>query len=258
MPQADDGDAMLKHERQQFILTRLGEQGKVLLGPLSAALRVSEDTVRRDVDELERQGLLSKVRGGALPASPIPNAFAERERHDAAAKQAIARKARALVQDGQLIVLDGGTTATWLARALASTRRLTVATNSLPAANVLLEYPGVEVRLAGGRVHASYRVALGSETVDFFRQLRADVCFLGGYGFHPDVGLTVASAEEAAVKRAMLRSAAHVVALVTPEKLGTAAPYVVCEAAAIGTLVTDDPAAPAAREAYAPLGVTVL
>lgn len=249
---------MLKQERQQYILARLREQGQVQLGPLSVALQVSEDTVRRDVDELERQGLLSKVRGGALPSSPIPNAFAERERHDAIAKQAIARKARTLIHDGQLIVLDGGTTVTWLARTLASMRRLTVATNSLPAANVLLEYPDVELRLAGGRVHAPYRVALGSETVDFFRQLRADVCFLGAYGLHPEVGLTVASAEEAAVKRAMLRSAAHVVALVTPEKLGTAAPYVVCEAAAIATLVTDDAVAPAVTDVYAALGITVL
>nr|WP_314543959.1 DeoR/GlpR family DNA-binding transcription regulator [uncultured Massilia sp.] len=248
---------MLKQERQQFILARLGEHGQVQLGALSRALQVSEDTVRRDIDELERQGLLSKVRGGALPSSPIPDVFGARERHDAAAKQDIARKARTLVGDGQLIVLDGGTTVAWLARALAPMRRLTVATNSLPAANVLLEHPGVEVRLAGGLLHAPYRVTLGSETVDFFRQVRADVCFLGAYGLHPEVGLTVASAEEAAVKRAMLRSAAHVVALVTPEKLGTAAPYVVCAADAIHTLVTADDVAPSVTDAYRALGVDV-
>lgn len=249
---------MLKQERFRHILDRLAQQGQVQLGPLSAELAVSEDTIRRDVDELGRQGLLTKVRGGALPSSPIPNAFAAREQHDAGAKQAIAAKARTLVGDGQLIVLDAGTTVTWLARLLSSARGLTVATNSLPAANILLEYPDVAVRLAGGAVHAPYRVTLGHETVDFFRQFRADVCFLGAYGLHPEAGLTVASAEEAAVKRAMLRASTHVVALVTPEKLGTAAPYVVCEAGAIHTLVTADGVAAAALDAYRAQGVTVL
>ena len=112
---------MLKHERQQYILERLTEQGKVELGALSVALQISEDTVRRDVDELQRQGLLSKVRGGALPSSPIPDAFGARERHDAAAKQDIARKARTLIRDGQLIFVDAGTTVTWLARAVVQT-----------------------------------------------------------------------------------------------------------------------------------------
>lgn len=249
---------MLKHERQQYILARLTEQGQVQLGPLSVELQVSEDTVRRDVDELQRQGLLSKVRGGALPSSPISDAFGARERHDATAKQDIARKARTLIRDGQLIVLDAGTTVTWLARTLASARCLTVATNNLPAANVLLDYPGVDVRLAGGLIHAPYRVTLGSETIDFFRQVRADICFLGAYGFHPEAGLTVASAEEAAVKRAMMRSAAHVVALVTTEKLGTAAQYVVCPADAIHTLVTADTEVSAAKNVYSELGITVL
>lgn len=249
---------MLKHERQQYILERLTEQGKVELGALSVALQISEDTVRRDVDELQRQGLLSKVRGGALPSSPIPDAFGARERHDAAAKQDIARKARTLIRDGQLIFVDAGTTVTWLARTLASARCLTVVTNSLPAANVLLEYPGIEVRLAGGLLHAPYRVTLGSDTIDFFRQVRADICFLGAYGLHPEVGLTVASAEEAAVKRAMIRSAAHVVALVTPEKFGTAEQYVVCQAEAIHTLVTADTVALTTKNVYSNLGITVL
>jgi DeoR/GlpR family transcriptional regulator of sugar metabolism len=249
---------MLKHERHQHILACLAEQGQVQIVPLSTELQVSEDTIRRDVDELERHGLLSKVRGGALPSSPIPNGFTARERHDAAAKQDIARKARMLVQDEQLIILDGGTTVTWLARTLNSMRRLTVATNSLPAANVLLEYPGVEVQLAGGLLHAQYRVTLGSEAVDFLQQMRADICFLGAYGLHPEVGLTVASADEAAVKRAMLRTSAHVVALVTPEKLGTAAKYVVCPAHAIHTLVTADTVAPEVKNVYSELGITVM
>ncbi|RZK18601.1 MAG: DeoR/GlpR transcriptional regulator [Hymenobacter sp.] len=249
---------MLKHERFRHILTALQQQGQVQLSPLSLALRVSEDTVRRDVDELARQGALTKIRGGAVLPSPIPTAYQAREQHDAAAKQEIAQKALSLLTDGQLILLDGGTTAGWLARLLPPARQLTVATHSLPAATALLSHPGVEVRLAGGRVHAPYRVTLGPETVDFFRQFRADWCFLGAYGLHPTVGLTVANAEEAAVKRAMVQAAKHVVALVTPEKLGTAEPYVVCEVGALHTLITSDAVPASDLAAYRQQGVRVL
>jgi DeoR/GlpR family transcriptional regulator of sugar metabolism len=249
---------MLKHERFRHILNQLRREGQVTLGPLSALLGVSEDTVRRDVDELARQGQLTKIRGGALLPSPIPDAYGAREQHDAAAKQEIAQKALALIQDGEMLILDGGTTVGWLARLLPATRRLKVATNSLPAANALLAHPGVELRMAGGRVHMPYRVNLGMEAVDFFRQIRADWCFLGGYGLHPAAGLTVADAEEAAVKRAMVQAAAHVVALVTPEKLGTAASFVACETGAIHTLVTTGTVPEATLAPYRALGVRIL
>jgi len=249
---------MLKHERFQHILDQLRRQGQVQLTPLSQALQVSEDTVRRDVDELARQGLLTKIRGGAVAPSPIPGAYQAREQHDAGAKQEIARKALTLVQDRQMVILDGGTTVGWLARLLPASCRLRVATNSLPAATALLDHPGVEVHMAGGRLHAPYRVNLGAETVDFFRQLRADACFLGAYGLHPQAGLTVANAEEAAVKRAMVKASSHVVALVTPEKLGTAESHVVCEAAAIHTLVTAGTVPEQVLAAYRELGVRIL
>jgi DeoR/GlpR family transcriptional regulator of sugar metabolism len=253
-----DDHAMLKHERFRRILDQLQRHGQVQLGALSAALDVSEDTIRRDIDELARQGALTRIRGGALLPSPIPDAYGARERHDAAAKQEIARKALALVAEGQLIILDGGTTAGWLARQLPATGKLTVATHSLPAALMLLEHPGIEVRMAGGRVHAEYRVNLGLDTVDFFRQLLADYCFIGTYGLHPEAGLTVADPEEAAVKRAIVNASKHVVALVTPEKLGTAASYVVCEAGRIDSLVTTGSVPEADLAAYRDLGIRIL
>jgi DeoR/GlpR family transcriptional regulator of sugar metabolism len=249
---------MLKHERFRRILDNLQRHGQVQLGELSAALDVSEDTIRRDIDELARQGALTRIRGGALLPSPIPNAYQAREQHDAPAKQEIAQKALALVAEGQLVILDGGTTAGWLARQLPAIGKLTVATHSLPAALTLLEHPAIDVRMAGGRVHAAYRVNLGVETVDFFRQLLADVCFIGTYGLHPTAGLTVADAEEAAVKRAIVNASKHVVALVTPEKLGTAASYVVCEASRIDTLVTASAVPEAELAAYRDLGIRIL
>jgi DeoR/GlpR family transcriptional regulator of sugar metabolism len=249
---------MLKHERFRRILDQLQRDGQVQLATLGAVLDVSEDTIRRDIDELARQGMLTRIRGGALLPSPIPNAYQAREQHDAAAKQEIARKALALVDEGQLIILDAGTTAGRLARQLPATSRLTVATHSLPAAMTLLDHPNIEVRMAGGRVHAQYRINLGLETVDFYRQLLADACFIGMYGLHPEAGLTVADPEEAAVKRAIVNASKHVVALVTPEKLGTAASYIVCDAGRIDTLVTAGTVPAAALEPYRKLGVRVL
>jgi DeoR/GlpR family transcriptional regulator of sugar metabolism len=115
-------------------------------------------------------------------------------------EQEIAWKACSLVKDGQMIVIDGGATLGWLARKLSSVRRLTIATNSLPAAMLLLEDPDVNVRLAGGHIHTPNRVTLGQEAIDFFRQFHADYCFVGAYRLRADTGLTVANAEEAAVK----------------------------------------------------------
>lgn len=231
---------MLKQERFRRILETLDREGQVRLAPLSETLDVSTDTVRRDLAALARQGSLTQVRGGALPISRLPSDYRVRERQDIAAKQQIARKAFSLIEDGQLIMLDGGTTAECLARLLHERQGLTVATNSFPVVTALLDHPDVEVLFAGGKLQSDYQVTLGQETVDFFRQLRAAWCFLGTYGLHPDAGLTVTTDEEASVKRAMVQSAQRVAAMVTTDKLGKAEPYVVAEIGEVHTLVTAD------------------
>jgi DeoR/GlpR family transcriptional regulator of sugar metabolism len=251
---------MLKEERFQYILDKIKSDQRVLLPELSQALNVSEDTIRRDIGELSRNGLLSKVRGGAIsiPHSPIPYAYRDREQHDQSHKLEIARKAVGLLREGQVLILDGGTTTFSVASRLPKDLRLTVVTNSFPIATLLSDHPLVETLFVGGRVYKSSRVTVGVEAVDRLRRIRADVCMIGTYGLHPEIGLTVSDVDEAEVKLAMIKASNQAVALVTAEKLGTAEAFLVCELGALHTIITNNQVDPKILELYRDKGVIVL
>jgi DeoR/GlpR family transcriptional regulator of sugar metabolism len=249
---------MLKHERHRWILDRLRADGRVLASAVSTELGISDDTVRRDLADLAGAGVLQRVHGGAVPTSPAVVPFTVREQQAPEAKRAIARAAAGLVRDGQAVILDGGTTARLVAEELAPGLRATVITHSPTVAEVLAEHPTVEVILLGGRLQKASRVAVGAATVEALRMVRADVYLLGVGALHPEVGLSTGDLEEAHVKRAMIASAAEVVALTTPEKLGTAARYVFGAVSDLTHLVTDGSAEDAQLAPYARLGVTIV
>jgi DeoR/GlpR family transcriptional regulator of sugar metabolism len=249
---------MLTDERRDLILDRLRVQGRVLATDLAAELVVSTDTIRRDLRELDEAGLLRRVHGGALPRHGDATPFAVRERRAPAAKASIARKAAELVQDGQVVLLDGGTTTVELARAMREDLRATVITTSLPVALALADRPGLEVTVIGGTVRARARVTVGAATVDALHAIRADILFLGICGLHPDIGVTVSDPEERHVKAAMIDGAADVVALADHDKLGTALPFVVAPMRAVTQLITDGSASTSALAPYEALGIDVL
>src|SRR5947199_8474071 len=143
---------MLTEERRAVILDRLRIQGRVLATDLSAELDVSSDTIRRDLRELDALGLLRRVHGGALPRHGDASPFAARARRAPEAKASIARRAAGCVSDGQVVVLDGGTTTLEVARALRDDVRANVITTSPPIALALADHPGLEVTVVGRRV----------------------------------------------------------------------------------------------------------
>ncbi|MDX6380772.1 MAG: hypothetical protein QOI57_1796 [Rubrobacteraceae bacterium] len=249
---------VLKSERHMLVLDRLEEEGKVLAVDLSASLGVSEDTVRRDLRELAAAGKLQRVHGGALPRPPIPVSYTGRLEHEPEAKSEIAKVATDLVEDGQVVFLDAGTTTLEVARRLPEGLRATVVTNSPPIALALAEHPGVEVIVVGGRLHKESVVAVGAEAVETIRSFRADLCLLGVCGLHPEEGLTTPVYEEVAVKRVMIACASEVAALVSAEKLDTAFPYVVAPLPSVTYLVTDSSVPAESLDAYRQLSVTVL
>ncbi|MBI1878764.1 MAG: DeoR/GlpR transcriptional regulator [Chloroflexi bacterium] len=230
---------MLTAERQQYILATLQRQGKVIASELSMALDVSEDTIRRDLRKLAEAGLLQRVHGGALPSSPAAASYTARQGQSLSAKMAIAHAAIQLITSGQVIVLDGGTTTLYVAQRLPTDLQATVVTNSPPIAVALANHPRVEVLLVGGRLDKDSLVVIGAATIEAFRMIRADLCMLGICSLHPEVGITVPDLEEAYVKRAMIASAAEVVALASVEKLGTAATYTVGSLTELTHLVTE-------------------
>jgi DeoR/GlpR family transcriptional regulator of sugar metabolism len=249
---------MLTAERRSLILERLRTQGRVLAADLTAELDVSADTIRRDLRELADDGRLRRVHGGALPRHGDASSFASRARRAPEAKASIARRAAACVRDGQVVVLDGGTTTLELARALRDDLHAQVITTSPPIALALADHPGLDVTVIGGTLRPNALVTVGAVAVEALQLIRADIVFLGVCGLHPEIGVTTEDLEERHVKAAMLEGAAEVVALADHDKLGTAMPVVVAPLSAVTHLVTDAAAEDRALAPYRALGIEVL
>ncbi|MEH1766733.1 MAG: DeoR/GlpR family DNA-binding transcription regulator [Nostoc sp.] len=249
---------MLTAERRQFILEILRRDKKVLSSELSAVLKVSEDTIRRDLRELAESGLLQRVHGGALLVSPAVASYADRQKQAPKEKEAIARAAAKLVCTGQVVILDGGTTTLQVARHLPLDLQATIVTNSPPIAIALAEHPHIEVVMLGGQLYKKALVNVGATTVETLRMIRADLCMLGVCSLHPEFGISVANLDEAHVKRAMIAGAAEVVGLATEEKLDTAAPYVVQSIYALTYLVTAPTVSDRLLTSYKALGLTII
>jgi DeoR/GlpR family transcriptional regulator of sugar metabolism len=230
---------MLTEERHHRILEHLQAQGRVLAADLAAEFDVSADTVRRDLRELDEIGMLRRVHGGALPRAGDTDPLPVRARRAPEAKASIARRAAQIVCDGQVVMLDGGSTTLEVARALPERLSATVVTNSLPIALALADRRGVEVIVIGGKLRARAGVTVGAAAVADLTAVRPDVVFLGVCGLHPEIGVSVEDPEEREGKRAMIAGAAEVVGLADHDKLGTALPFVVAPLSELTTLVTD-------------------
>ncbi len=228
---------MLKEERLDFILSQLRTNPSVKLGVLSEALAVSEDTVRRDIALLSKNGLLTKVRGGAIPHSPNIHNFKDRIHVSESEKRVIARKALQLIQPGSTILLDGGTTTYALAELL--DMPLTVITNNIPVAALLGGRKGMEVIVTGGRILPDSLVAAGSYAIQLLEQFHVDLCFLGICSLHPEVGVSSIDYFECEMKRAMVACSDRVVALTGLDKMGTAEAYKICPIEGLDAIVTE-------------------
>lgn len=221
---------MLTRHRKQLILDALRRDGQVVAKALATQLSVTEDTIRRDLRELARDGALQRVHGGALPASAALANFGAREAVSTAEKLAIGRAAAALVRPGQVVFIDGGTTAVQLARNLDRRLDATVVTHSPSVAVALVDHT-VEVLVVGGRLFKHSLVNAGAAAMEAIARIRADTYFMGVTGIHPTAGLSTGDAEEAAIKRAIMAASAETVVLASSEKVGAASPYVVAEVA---------------------------
>jgi len=248
---------MLTTHRKQQILSILKLQGQVIAKEVSHDMGVSEDTIRRDLREMAQEGLLQRVHGGALPASPAIVHFAGRELITAEGKVAIGRAAAKLIQPGQVVMLDGGTTARQVARHIPLDLKATIVTHSPTIATELLNHPNVEVILIGGRLFKHSVVAVGAVALQAIAEIHADTYFMGVTGVHPKSGLTTGDYEEAAVKRALSQAAAETMVLASSEKLNAASPYVVVPLSEISGIITERAAAASLTKPYEKLGIPV-
>ena len=228
---------MLTTQRKKMILTRLVADGQIVAKDLANELGTSEDTIRRDLRELARDGKLQRVHGGALPASAATADLHAREQVSPKDKIELGRVGAKMIRSNQVVILDGGTTALQVARQLAPDLRATIVTHSPTVAVEAAKHPYVDIIMLGGRLFRHSMVNVGAAVIDAASRLRADLYFMGVTGVHPDEGLTTGDAEEAAVKRALHERAAETIVLASAEKLMAASPFLVTPLAEIGLLV---------------------
>ncbi|ACY14409.1 DeoR/GlpR family DNA-binding transcription regulator [Haliangium ochraceum] len=248
---------MLTQERRDEILRVLSVEGRVDLAGLGERFGVSEDTVRRDLRELDAAGLIRRVRGGALPRSPAPAAFAGRADRDLAAKGAIARVGVERVQPGMVLGIDAGTSTLAFARALPAGLRCTVVTNSLPVASELGQRDELQVVMLGGSVMGSSQGTVGAGAYRALARMRLDMVVIGTCGVHVEAGLTAMDAEEAEIKRGYVERGERVLVLATSEKLGVVEAFGFAEIGAGDELVTDADSAHPLIDSLRQRGVSV-
>jgi DeoR/GlpR family transcriptional regulator of sugar metabolism len=249
--------AVLTSHRKQRILERLRQSGQIVAKDLSEELELSEDTIRRDLRELAAEGLLQRVHGGALPASPAMGNFAARLHVASDEKKAIGRAAAAMVTAGQVVILDGGTTAVQIARQFAPELKATVVTHSPTIAVELVEHRNIEVILIGGKLFQHSVVAVGAPAIESIGRIHADVYFMGVTGIHAEVGLTTGDFEEAHVKRALSASAAETIVLASSEKLNAVSPYVIAPLSEIAGMIVAATTKQKKLRSFAQLGLKI-
>lgn len=249
---------MLTSQRKQHLLNILKREGQVVAKKVSQELGLSEDTIRRDLRELAQDGLLQRVHGGALPASPAVVDFAGREDILIDSKVAIGRAAAGLIKDGQVVILDGGTTCVQVARHLPRNLQATIVTHSARIVMELVEHPSVEVILIGGKLFKHSIVSVGAAAIEAISHIRADMYFMGVTGVHPEAGLSTGDLEEAYIKQALSKQAAETMVLASQEKLGAASQYVIMPLSEISGLIVEQIVPDEVLLPYLRYGLTII
>jgi len=213
---------MYAEERQLWIVERARDRGRVEVAALADELKVTTETVRRDLTTLERHALLRRVHGGAIPIERLgfEPALAARDSVLTAEKERIARLALAELPDEGTILLDAGTTTARLADVLPTDRELVVLTNALPIAMSLSVRPNITVLMIGGKVRGRTQAAVDAWALQALADSYVDVAFIGTNGITTERGLTTPDTTESAVKRAMIRAARRTVVLADHTKVG--------------------------------------
>ena len=229
---------MLKEERQAYIIHQINLHNKVLSSDLSIQLNVSEDTIRRDLNELAENGQVLKVYGGALSKS-FQFPFQEGHVYAKDAKKDIAKKAISLIQSGMTMLIGGGTTMIELARLIPNEVQCTFFTISPLVALELAEKDNLEVILIGGKLSRNTNIVTGSQVINELAEIRVDLCFLGTNSLSLEEGITDSDWEVVQIKRAMIKCSQKVAILSIAEKLNTNQKMRVAPLRDVDFLVTD-------------------
>lgn len=245
-------------ERHTRILEILAEDGKLSVNDLASSLGVSVATVRRDLDQLEKQGLLIRMHGGAVAhriTYELPLRFKRVKYREE--KRRIAQAAASLLSGGEAIGLTGGTTTAEVARALVEKADLTIVTTAVNIAAELAVRPNLRVLIPGGIVRSrSYEIA-GPLAEATLRTLNLDIAFIGVDGISPEAGLTTYDVVEASTNRVMIQQARRVVVVADHSKIGRVTFAQICGLDCVDTFITDTGADPAIVDQLREAGLKV-
>ena len=229
---------MLKKERQEFILHQLNLHNKILCADLSNKMGVSDDTIRRDLQELALEDKLIKVHGGALSKS-LHTAFDRKMVYNLEDKHIIAQKTAALVQSGMYILTSGGTSILEFAKSLDSNLNATFFTCSLNAAIEFAHHPSIEVVMIGDKVSKDSMLTTGASAVQTIESIQADLCILGINSLDTQFGLSENDWEVVQIKKAMIKASKKTICIGISEKLNSQQKIKVANLDEIDILITE-------------------
>ncbi len=251
---------LLAEPRRRMILEWMQEEGSARVRDLSDAFSVSEATVRQDLERLEAEGHVVREHGGAFLKS-VPQqvrALALHHLVNMDAKGRIGRMAASLINDGETIILDSGSTTTEIARFIGDKQNLNVITNAMNIALMLGAMPSFTVHVTGGQFKAPTLSLSGEKAADFFNGIYAEKLFLAAAAISLDAGLTYPSVADLYVKKAMIESATHTYLVVDSTKIGKKAFSSLGEIALVKTIITDDGITAPDRAQFEKAGIEVL
>lgn len=233
---------MIAEERRAILLNKLREDGYIQVTDLAEEFNLSSATIRRDLILLEQEGICIRKRGGAVRSAhgvTLELPYDIKQRRNTAEKNRIAKEAIKLVENGDTILLDAGSTTYQLACLLHNKERLTVVTHDLKIAVKLATNPNINLICSGGIARANVYTLQGTQVVDFIRTLRVDKSFIGADAIHPDGTISNVNIEEVPIKQAMIRAANQVILLTDSSKFGITGFAKVCDVSELDYIITD-------------------
>ncbi|MFD1957738.1 DeoR/GlpR family DNA-binding transcription regulator [Paenibacillus thailandensis] len=250
---------MLAAERKRRIIAYVRQYHTASISTLAKEFRVHEATIRRDLAEIEREGLLKRTHGGAIVEEWTNDEppFNERATQHLEEKMRIGQMAASLVQDGDHIIIDSGTTTQYIAKNLLHRSNITVVTNDMNIAAELRDAPGIKVIVTGGELYPSSYMLNGMFTDHVLRSLHVIKAFIGTPAIHPQYGLMHPEAQLVPAKQGMIRAAREIIVVTDHSKIGKQSLHSVAPNSMIHCLITGQEADPEAVKSFRDAGITV-
>ena len=239
-------------------MNKFQEVEKINTIDLALELDISEDTIRRDFNELNNKGLINKVYGGAFLAKDRSNNVFDINIINEEKKIIVGQKALSFLKEGQVIIMSGGTTNLSFCKLIPIDFSATIYTYSLPIAMQLSQHPNIELIFIGGKLQKQAMVTIGIDVVQVLSKIKADICFLGVSSIDDNQGLTEKGYEVSVVKKEMIKASGKVIALATSDKINGKMMHKVCGLEQLHAVITDLNATSPKIKSFVDAGVNVI